>query len=551
MAAAVVGLAFMTAVGCGSSSNDPERPRGEDGQSAQGETADRIGAAAAAQHVANPPEMKARLEIDWVTPLGAPALQTVSFADPLFGAMYDRLVARGPDNKTVEPYLAESWDAQPDKITFNIRGGAKCSDGTEVTPTVIKRSLDYVLAPETKSRFLAYVGKGPFTVEADDAAKTVTVRTETANNELLVAFTEATAGIVCPAAFDASEADLQKQAFGSGPFEIENVQPGRSVTLKRREGWTGPMGTTAEYLPPKLTFEVLEPAAGANLIATGGLDLTRALPSDLRRLEGNDDLLATQSPQTAAYHVIFNMAKEPYKSNKALRQGILTGIDRQSLLTAITGNDPNAALAKSIFGTGTDCAADLNAAIPTYNVEEAKTLLAGSGYHYEGEKLVDSGGKQLTLELIGNSTGMFTGPELLAEELRALGIDVKLRSMPTTQYTADFLAGTYDMLAHTPVSSLPAPTPSIVRTLTGPLTSDGGTNFLRVTDPKLDQMAVDARAATLDSRCESWKAFQEYYLSQYYSLPMGNPVGYWFSTGWDFAAFGTASFEAWSLAKRR
>ena len=536
--------------GCGSGDN-PSRAANDSGNAAAVKTdAALIGSAAAAQHVADPPPVATLMRRPWTAPLGSPARNAGIFEDSLFGSMYDRLVALDPNNEVV-PYLAESWTAAPDEITFKIRDGVECSDGTPVTPTVIKTSLKFTLNPENKSRLLGYVGAGPFDVEADDTAKTVTVHTGTPNNELLTAFTEPTAGIACPGSFAASEEDLKTKSFGSGPFVVSSVTPGREVTLTRHDGWTGPMGTSSQYLPQTLTFKLLDQAAAANLLAAGDIGVTSVGATDQKRFAGNESLVAVRSPTTSADQAIFNMAREPFKSNDKLREGILTGLKREDILLALNANDSNAILAESIFGAGTDCAADLTADIPSYDIAKAKALLQEAGYEYEGEKLVDAQGKQLSLLFVGQAGDQFSAPELVSGQLRELGIDAQLRSVPVAEFTTDFLKGSFDMVLYPPTAVSPAPTASVVRTITGPLLEDGGTNFLRVTDPKLDQMASDARTKPLEERCAAWEEFQKYYLSRHYSLPLGSPVGYWFSTGWDFVANGPGYWQTWTLGKRK
>jgi peptide/nickel transport system substrate-binding protein len=60
---------------------------------------------------------------------------------------YDTLIVNGPDQKdptrsTVLPYLATKWDQTPQKIVFTMRKDATCSDGTPVTPSLVKQNMD-------------------------------------------------------------------------------------------------------------------------------------------------------------------------------------------------------------------------------------------------------------------------------------------------------------------------------------------------------------------------------------------------------------------------
>src|SRR5690242_941486 len=62
---------------------------------------------------------------------GAPnmAVQAIEFT-------YDRLVYLSPSGK-IEPYLASSWKVTPNSVTFMLRKGPTCDDGTPVDANVV------------------------------------------------------------------------------------------------------------------------------------------------------------------------------------------------------------------------------------------------------------------------------------------------------------------------------------------------------------------------------------------------------------------------------
>ena len=173
-----------------------------------------------------------------------------------------------------------------------------------------------------------------------------------------------------------------------------------------------------------------------------------------------------------------------------------------------------------------------------------------AGYKYDGSKLVDSNGKQLSIDLLGNSTGQFSGPQLMASQLGAVGIAVNLRSVPTTAFTADYVQGNFDLAISSLVGATPAPTISYARNFLDVLPPVGA-NYIRVQDDTLKNLGTAAQSATLDKRCALWKRVLERFNKQNYALPLGVPTSYWFSTGFDYVTNGGAAFEPWSLAKRK
>lgn len=92
---------------------------------------------------------------------------------------YDTLVRRDADG--LVPGLATTWESTPTEATFTIRTDATCADGTKITPTIVKNSLEYFARPDSGSTQVVYTfGPGNSTpkIAADDAAGTVTVAVE-------------------------------------------------------------------------------------------------------------------------------------------------------------------------------------------------------------------------------------------------------------------------------------------------------------------------------------------------------------------------------------
>ena len=82
------------------------------------------------------------------------------------------------DNMEVEPWLAESSEANEDSTvwTIKIRDGVKFSNGTDMTASKVKESLDSLRqqgpnGSSTPENYLAFEAE----VVADDAANTITI----------------------------------------------------------------------------------------------------------------------------------------------------------------------------------------------------------------------------------------------------------------------------------------------------------------------------------------------------------------------------------------
>ena len=97
----------------------------------------------AADHVGGDGTVKVRLTQDWSVPL-LPYLLPADRNAPVMNAAYDKLLFFD-ENTQLQPYLAESWEATPEEVTFTLRSDVTCADGTPMTAEVVQKSLDMAL----------------------------------------------------------------------------------------------------------------------------------------------------------------------------------------------------------------------------------------------------------------------------------------------------------------------------------------------------------------------------------------------------------------------
>src|SRR5207245_2358407 len=111
-------------------------------------------------------------------------------------ALYDRLIAIGADNKLI-PYLAESWKQTPDEITFTIRNGVTCADGTPLTATAVGDWLKK-WTTANKAQAERYFRPGPYTITVNDPARTVSLKLAGPFSDAIWGFASNNMGVVCP-----------------------------------------------------------------------------------------------------------------------------------------------------------------------------------------------------------------------------------------------------------------------------------------------------------------------------------------------------------------
>jgi peptide/nickel transport system substrate-binding protein len=499
-----------------------------------------FGAEAAADHEGGG-EATVRLSGDWGPSLVPPTI-SVTPAYQIVQGLYDRLVTYDPEGELV-PYLAESWEVTPKTVTFKLREGPTCSDGTPITPEVVANSIEFWVDPDTKSPWASFLGPGPITVEADEAGGTVTVKSGTAFNELVTVFANPYAAIVCPAGTE--DGANQDQAYGSGPYTLESATHNQQAVLKRRADWDwGPLGATADVLPETLTFRiVVEDSTAANLVSTGEVDVSEVTGPDVDRLLEDDSLLRFRFLSTQPHMIQFNMEK-PALQDQKVREALLTAIDREQYNTAELAG--HGTLSPSIFGPEMDCFVDTGDLLPQPDPERARQLLEEAGYADENGVMTKDG-QPLTIEILGAET-QASGPEYISEALEAIGVQTDLRVVPYDQFGDGLHKGEFDMIMPVYSSGYPAPS-DMALFLTGKKFEEGGSNYGRVDDAELDEIAEKAMAAPLEERCQYWEQFQKEWVSRHYGVPAGMAATHWFTHGFDLYSLGTA-LETWSVSRR-
>ena len=443
-----------------------------------------------------------------------------SGAKQIFDAIYDTLVrvdAAGGDGG-VTGSLAETWEVQPDGATFTLREGLTCADGTELTASGVAASLQHLADPETGALYASRVfgPDGAKQIAADDAANTVTITLNAPYTYLLEGLSQGY--VVCPSGLEALE-QLAQEPAETGPYEVTDLRRGDGYTLERRET---PV-VDAQALPATLELRVVnDDTTRANLVDTGEVDIVSVMGRDATRLEKKLSQIDGRAFLSDA--LLFNHAPGRVTADQAVRTALSLALD-------------NAAYAKAAsFDLGTpidtmytpnmDCFTEDNGTLVTgYDVDAAKQALADAGY---GE-----GGKQLSVVLLGLDS-QNSGPELIADSLRQIGVEVKL-SKGTLEQALGVLFGTGDWDLVVYPYAVPTPVPS---TLVNQISGDLGTtlNVGSVRNTTYDETVVEAAGTTGESQCRLWGEAEAALLEEVDVKPLMWSNVAWFADGLEFDA---------------
>jgi peptide/nickel transport system substrate-binding protein len=412
----------------------------------------------------------------------------VAFENPVMeGLLRGRASADVPHNPSIadywEPQLAtevptvENNDVKVSgntmDVTWKLRSGVKWHDGTPFTSKDVKSTFDFwwvkykdknptpvvstsgwdqVTGVDTpndttaivhfKSIYAAYLalGTGPYGLLPDHLLQLVWAKSGDLTKEKL--------SIAIPGAYNGTDT-WDKWWVGTGPFMFKEWVSGDHITLVKNPNW---WGSHKPYLD-SITIK-FEPDTNGQLadLRTNtidmGMDFRGALLSPLSHL---DQVTTAILPDSGAEHLDLNL-HNAFLQDKAVRQAILMGIDRQKIVdTLVEGKTSVPPDSWLCLGTGAWCQ-DPNGKHTAYDPKAAMTLLDSAGYKVDKTKCgagfrsspsaAPTNGKCLEVKLITTAGNALREQQevVIASDLKLVGIKI---TQPFNNPRAGSLFGGY------------------------------------------------------------------------------------------------------------
>ena len=262
--------------------------------------------------------------------------------DPIFAP----LVNLDKNGKPVG-VLAKSWDVSADQLTytFHLRDGLKFSDGSPLTADDVAFTLTLLHDP-------AYAGYQDISLAAVKGGKeykegkaksiegikvidkqTIKITTEKVNAKSLLIL----GGQVLSKAYYGKDykygkldylKDLYSKPLGAGPYKFVKYVPGQEVRYEANENYYAGKPKTKN-----LIFKVIDTATSLQLFETGELDYAGFSADDdtvgqLQELK----FANIQVGPVNDYGFIYVNNSRPQFKDKAVRQALIYGLDRQKIV---------------------------------------------------------------------------------------------------------------------------------------------------------------------------------------------------------------------------
>ena len=433
------------------------------------------------------------------------------------------------------PAWPRAGRSSPTSVTYTLKDGITCADGTPLTATTVADNFSFIADPANQSPLLGpYVLPG-ITVEADDAARTVTLTSE-APVPFMLQNTGAAVLIVCAAGLE-DRSTLAAGTNGTGPFVLEEAVANDHYTFSARDDYTwGPDGSTSELpgFPSEVVARIIEnESTAANLLLSDEVNIAGVAGADRQRVE-NEGYFVTEQ-RSIAGEFFFNQMEGLPTADVAVRQALMGALDLQELMSVQTaGNGELASGLAELLPKA--CPGDTVGAFLTAgaDVEAAGQLLDEAGLVMGSDGVREKDGAPLTIRAfyVTSIENSALSMELAMAQWQELGVDVQLQGVDEAQFsTIAFETRAWDVF----LASLNLDVPSVaVPFVSGPQPPDG-TNFSAVANPEYEALVAEASALTGEEACEVWNAAEAELYAQMNILPFAATTAPFFGNGAEFA----------------
>ena len=378
----------------------------------------------------------------------------------------------------------ELTKADPQTVVYTINPKATWSDGTPITWEDIASQINstsgkdkgFAIASPNGSDRVASVTRG-----VDDRQAVITFaehyaewRGMFAGNTMLLP-RSMTAD---PQVFNKGQ--LQGPGPSAGPFMVTAVdRTAQRITLGRNPKWWG--------TPPVLdsvTYLVLDDAARIPALQNKTIDATGVANLDeLTIAQRTDGISIRRAPGPSWYHMTFNGAPGSILSDKALRQAVAKGIDRQAIVNVTQRGlvaEPTP-LGNHIFVAGQEGYQDNSAAL-AYDPEKAKAELDALGWKLNGQFRAKDGKPLVIRDVLYDAPTARQVGQVAQNSLAQIGVKLELDVKPANGFFTNYVnVGDFDITQFSWVGDAFA-----LCCLNQIYTTGAESNFGKISSPEID-----------------------------------------------------------------
>lgn len=345
------------------------------------------------------------------------------------GLLLYNFLVRFDDELQFVPDLATDWTVSEDGLTwtFQLRQDVVFHDGTPFDAHAVKFNLERSMDPE-QNALNRPLWDPLLAVEVVDEY-TVAVVTDGPFPTLLNTLAHGSAAMAGPEAARRLGKELETNPVGTGPYELESFQPGSRLVLKRNDAFFGPQPAF-----DRVVFQYVPDAAARDaMIRSGQADVATALsPQIALSLRSHPGVEVISGPTLRTMGIGFNFLS-PALQDPAVRAALNYAVDKAGIARAVFMGEAtvmDSPVAQNATG---------HAPVFDYSIDQdrARQLLDEAGWVVGAGGVRHKDGTPLKLSLImgeGSYPNDLQVVQVVANQLRAVGVDVEIRPVEQASY---------------------------------------------------------------------------------------------------------------------
>ena len=321
--------------------------------------------------------------------------------------VYEPLVSLGHD-LSLRPGLAERWElVSPTAWRFYLRANVTFHDGRRFGAD------DVVWSWSREPLIRSVAGSLERVVKVDDL--TVDFVLSAPNLRLPEQLVHPEGPIVPRNSHNDAEPPV-----GTGPFRVVEYQARRQVVVERFDGYWG-----AKARAQRVTFKFI-PDADVRLEALRGgeIDMMTGVPRAMAASIEKEGFSLVRAPPGAIQVLSFNTSG-PLAEERAVRQAVSLAVDRGRYVADVLGGhgEPGRWMSPpAVLG-----AAASSVDPPVFDPARARRILDEAGWKPGADGVRVDGSRRLDLVLLGGPVAPESGLQLVASQLKDVGIQANVR----------------------------------------------------------------------------------------------------------------------------
>ncbi|BAP45637.1 extracellular solute-binding protein [Pseudomonas sp. StFLB209] len=400
----------------------------------------------------------------------------------------ESLTDQDPDTGKIIPWLAKSWEVSADALTytFKLRDDVTFSNGERFDAHAVKTAFDSnkAFATELPATFGATYLAGYDHAEVVDDF-TLKLVLSKPNAGFLQATSTTNLAILAPASYKltAKERSLGK-IIGTGPFTLEHYTPESGAKLVKRKGYHWASANVKNQGEAHLdTVEISyipEESVRNGLFLQGKADIlwprNPFSEVDLKLFQSKGATIQSRSLPGPALNLFPNTRGERLLSDKQVRLALQKAIDRKTYASAVYNAE--FPVVTGIFDVTTPYFKS-QAAKLAYDPAGAEQLLDSAGWAKGTDGYRYKDGKRLSLSY-NISPAETAGDVLIQDQLRKVGVDLKLSVVTRAEWVANNASGNYDLS----INYMTRADPIILQTILDPRAANSAALATNIYEPQ-------------------------------------------------------------------